>query len=349
MEKVRIGVVGCGNVARSTYLPAFQRPALAEKADLVAVFSRTADKARWAQETLGAREYYTDHAQLLASPDLDAVVNLTPKLAHARLGVETLEAGKHLYLEKPMSTRLEDADRLVAESKGRGLTLVCAPSIPIWPVTLKAQELLESGAIGEPCFARARASSAGPGAAWYYMKGAGPVLDLAVYSLTQLTALLGPARRVAAFSGLSIPERELRDGTRIRPTEDDNTQMMVDFGNSVFASCDATFVVKGYQGPWLELFGTEGALSIWRDGLHMWLEVYHEQPEHDLNGWVAARRPRLDHIALFSLGLEELVDSILSNREPRIGGERARHTLDIMLAAYESARLGRTIELDTSF
>ena len=210
-------------------------------------------------------------------------------------------------------------------------------------------EVLATSSFGEPCFARARGSSAGPGTAWYYMKGAGPVFDLAVYPLTQLTALLGPVRRVAAFSGLSIPARVLKNGKRIQPTEDDNTQMLLDFGNSIFASCDATFVVKGHQGPWLELFGSEGALSIWRDGLHMWVEVYHEQPAHNLDGWVAARRPRLDHVSLFALGLEELVNCIRLDREPRIGGTRARHTLEIMLAAYESARQGRTIELRSSF
>ena len=125
--------------------------------------------------------------------------------------------------------------------------------------------------------------------------------------------------------------------------------MLLDFGDSVFASCDATFVVKGYQGPWLELFGSEGALSIWRDGLHMWVEVHQQRAEHGLDGWVANRRPRLSHVELFALGIEEFVDCILGDREPRLGGERARHTLEIMLAAYKSARQGKAIDLSSSF
>ena len=348
-SKIRIGVAGCGNVARSTYLPGLLRPPLAEKCELVAVFSRTEDKARWAQETFGARECYTDHSRMLARADIDAVINLTPKPVHAELGLATLEAGKHLYLEKPMATELSAADRLVQKADEMALTLVCAPSIPIWPVTLKAKDVIERGLIGAPCFARARGSSAGPGTAWYYMKGAGPVFDLAVYSLSQLTALLGPVRRVVAFSGRSIPERVIGEHRRITITEDDNTQMLLDFGENVFAACEGTFVVKGYQGPWIEIFGSEGTINIWRDGLHMWAEVYHSVPEHDLDGWVAARRPRLDHKDLFALGIQELVDCVRTERKPHIDGERARHTLEIMLAAYESARSGVAVDLHTSF
>jgi predicted dehydrogenase len=81
----------------------------------------------------------------------------------------------------------------------------------------------------------------------------------------------------------------------------------------------------------------------------MWTEVYHSVPEHGLDGWIGARRPRLDHKDLFALGILELVDCVRMERKPRIGGERARHTLEIMLAAYESARSGVAIDLHTSF
>jgi len=349
MEKVRIGVAGCGNVARSTYLPGLLRPPLSQKIELVAVFSRKEEKARWARDTFGAREFYTDHDKMLAQAEIDAVINLTPKPVHAALGLAALEAGKHLFLEKPIATSMEDADRLIQKAKEMSLKLVCAPAIPIWPVMLTVNAMIEKGLIGQPCFARAHGSSAGPGTAWYYMKGAGPVFDLAVYSLSQLTAVLGPVKRVTAFSGISIPERVLKDNQRVRIDEDDNTHMLLDFGGNVFASCDGTYVVKGYNAPWIEFFGTEGTINIWRDGLYMWAEVYHSNPALGLKGWLSPRQHRLDHKDLFALGPLELVEWIVSDRQSVLSGERARHTLEIMLGAYRSARQGRVIELHTSF
>jgi predicted dehydrogenase len=348
-DKVRIGVVGCGNVARSTYLPGLLRSPLADKTELVAVFSRSEEKARWAKEAFGAREWYTDHDEMMARAEIDAVINLTPKLAHAELGWAALAAGKHLYIEKPMTTTMAEADALVETAGRKELKLVCAPSIPMWPVVKKVSELVRAGVIGQPCFARAHGSSAGPRIAWYYMKGAGPVFDIAVYPLSVLTEVLGPATRISAFSGLSIPERELRDGSTVMIDEDDNTHMLLDFGDCVYATCDGTYVVRDYNAPFIEFFGSEGTINVRRDGLHMWLEVSHGISDLDLKGWLASRRPRMDHVDRFSLGMLDLVDCILTGHEPVLSGERARHTLEIMLGAYQSAREGRIVELRTMF
>ena len=349
MEKVRIGVVGCGNVARSTYLPGLLRSPLTEKTELIAVFSRSEDKARWAKEAFGAREFYTDHDKMLAHASIDAVVNLTPKLAHAELGLAALEAGKHLFIEKPMTTTMAEADRLVNTARRMDLKFVCAPAMPIWPVAKKVNELVHGGVIGKLCFARAHGSSAGPSIAWYYMKGAGPVFDIAVYPLSLLTEVLGPVVRVSAFSGLSIPERTLRDGSITTIDEDDNTHMLLDFGDNVFASCDGTYVVRDYNAPFIEFFGSEGTINVCRDGLRMWVEVSHGITELGLKGWVASRRPRMDHVDLFALGMLELVDCIVTGRQPALSGERARHTLEIMLGAYQSAREERVVKLQSAF
>ena len=348
-DRLRIAVAGCGNVARNTYLPALVRPALAERLDLVAVFSRTEAKARWAKETFGAREWFTDHDRLLARDDVEAVVNLTPKPLHAELGLATLEAGKHLYIEKPIAADLVGATRLIDAAARSGLKLVCAPSVPLWPATLKVKSLIDSGAIGRPCYARAHASSWGPRIAWYYMKGAGPILDLSVYPLTFLTEVLGPARRVTGFSGLSISERTMRDGSIVTIDEDDNSHMLLDFGGNVFASCDSTFVVRDCSSPFIEFYGSEGTINVCRDGLSLWVELSQVRDDVEMDGWVSSHRPRMDHVDLFALGIHELVDSIQEDREPVIGGHRARHTLDIMLSAYGSARSGCAVELSTSF
>jgi predicted dehydrogenase len=203
---------------------------------------------------------------------------------------------------------------------------------------------VQSGDIGRPLTARARYGWAGPWwGQWFYKKGGGALFDLGVYNLTSLTGLLGPARRVTAFSGIAIPERVV-DGELMQVEADDNIQMLLDFGNSVFACVTTGFTMQRMRTPAIEIYGTEGTLQMlgedWApNGYEMWQnkaqcwKVYEESDRH----W---------H---WAIGIDHIVDCIQRGIRPVIQPEHALNVLEIMLKAQESAVEGETKTLVSSF
>jgi predicted dehydrogenase len=203
---------------------------------------------------------------------------------------------------------------------------------------------LQGGDIGRPLTARDRYGWAGPWwGQWFYKKGGGALFDLGVYNLTSLTGLLGPARRVTAFSGIAIPERVV-DGELMRVEADDNIQMLLDFGNSIFACVTTGFTMQRMRAPAIEIYGTEGTLQMlgedWApNGYEMWQnkaqcwKVYEESDRH----W---------H---WAIGIDHIVDCIQRGIRPVIQPEHALNVLEIMLKAQESAVEGETKTLVSSF
>ena len=200
---------------------------------------------------------------------------------------------------------------------------------------------------------------------WFYQKGAGPLLDMGVYGIDRITGLLGPARRVAAMSGLVAPHRLARggpfDGLQIDVAEDDNTLLLLDFGDSAFAVIDATFNVQASLSPELELFGTAGTLIVNRPGAARdgagpgTIELFRLEAGPGLAGWITPASldalPRENRAARYSRAvlIDHLVDCVAGDARLVTGADRARHVLEIMLAAKTAAREGRTVELTTSF
>src|SRR5437867_1871728 len=154
MRVVNIGVVGCGEVAQRVYLPEFQR--LNDKAALVAVCDRVEERARAAQQRFGARTYYTDLDRFLRESNAEIVVNLTPHKAHVPVSMAALEAGRHVYTEKPMAQSVDDATRLIEVARAHHVKLACAPVTLLLPTAQRWRHLLPQGVIGRATFARAQ-------------------------------------------------------------------------------------------------------------------------------------------------------------------------------------------------
>src|SRR5262249_35869065 len=147
-----LALIGCGDVAARDYLPELHR--LSGRVDLVAVSSRSESRARAVAERFGARAWYTDYHKMLEESDADIVANLTPIQAHVETTLAALRSGRHVYTEKPLASTVADALSIAEEAERRGLTLVCAPCVMIFPQVQRARELLETGAIGAVYSAR---------------------------------------------------------------------------------------------------------------------------------------------------------------------------------------------------
>lgn len=374
MPNVRIGVLGAGDVAQHTYLPGIARLSREGRLDLVAVCDAVEERVGRAATIHGIPQQFTSYAAMLEHGGIDAVVNLTPMQFHAQASLEAIAAGKHVYTEKPIATTLADADRVIGAAQAAGITLACAPALMTHPESKEIRRLIAQGVVGKVCYVRARGSHPGPAwlldfvtdPTWFYQSGAGPIFDLGVYPLTFLTGLLGPAKRIVALSGIAIPQREIRAGVAKGATIDvgidDNTMIMLDFGDACFAHVDASFCVLSTQGPRTEIYGSRGVINLASTVDEPPYQVFRDEPEHELRGWMTPERvyrgrlmtPRRSREAearpwSFANGVAHFVGVIEGQEELIMTPEHARHVLEIMLLSYESARSGRTLDLQTTF
>lgn len=369
-ERVRIGILGAGMIATS---PTGVVPNLAKVADWVevrAIASRTRSVAEGVAATYRIAEVYSTLEEMLAEAELDAVVNLTPGPVHSETNLQILRAGKHLVSEKPFASTVEDAEELIDVARERDLTVVVAPPSMLDPRRIAARRIIREGAIGRVAFVRCRASHGGPASmswpadpSWFYAEGAGSLLDMGVYGIAEVTGLIGPAKRVMAMSGITAANRVVRggpfDGRVIDVTADDNTLMMLDFGDSTFGFIDSTFNVNAARSPNLEVFGLEGTLNLtaanWLKRGATALEVFKVDIVPGYGGWSA---PNLTDRArtqerFESLGravlVSHLADCLRTGLKPALSAEHATHSLEVMVAAQQSAASGCAVDIKTTF
>lgn len=339
---VRIGIIGCGNVL-GAYRTAIERLCSRGQATVTAACGRDSQRES-AAATLPGTPFTTDASRILTGSDVDLVLILTSMPEHAGLVRAALEAGKHVVVEKPLATTLDEARALVALSRRSPGHLVCAPFTLLSPTFRAMATRIRNGEIGRPCLARARYGWSGPWwNEWFYRPGGGCLMDLGVYCLTSLTGLLGPARRVTAMTGVAIPEREIR-GRPVRVEAEDNAQVLIDFGDATFAVVTTGFTIQQYRNPALEVYGTTGTMQMLGDdwnpqGYELWQNA---AGCWQLHGETDPEWPWTD-------GLRHLVDCIQNGTRPQITPEHALHVLEIILKAQEAGRCGHTLNLETTF
>jgi predicted dehydrogenase len=293
---------------------------------------------------LKIQNFTTDYHELLRSPEIDLVLVLTSMIEHGPVVQTALEAGKHVLVEKPIAVSLEEAARIVELSKRSRGYLVCAPCVTLSPTYKSIGRRVQSGAIGKIFSARARYGWSGPWwNEWFYAKGGGCLFDLGVYSLTSLTGLLGPARRVMAMTGIAIPER-IVNGRTIPVAAEDNAQVLLDFGNAVFGVVTTGFTIQQYRTPAFELYGRRGTLQMLGDD---WAPEGYELWQNEKGCWQVYKETNLDWH--WTDGLRHIVDCIRQSVRPDVTPEHALHVLEIMLKAQTSGQEGRAIELETAF
>ncbi len=360
---LRLGVLGAGTIATASYGVLPNLGPIRHKVELVAIADPEVERARSVAAQYGIPVVLPHLDDLLEVDELDAVLNLTPIPVHGETCIKILEAGKHLATEKPLATTMEDADRICDLARARGLTVVCAPPNTLYPDRAEARRLVREGVIGKVAFARVRSSHGGPASGnwpldptWFYQKGSGPLFDMGVYGIQEITGILGPAQRVVAFSGITEPVRTVRGGPfrgkEIEVTADDNVLMMLDFGGSTYAVVDGTFNVNAAKSPKIELFGREGTINVASSG---GLEIFRLDAVPGLRGWVAPSLSEVEDKVQWTSRLarailvDHLADCVMGHAAPVLNAEHARHQLEIMLKAEESARKGKVLDLTTTF
>ena len=344
MQKTKVGIIGCGNISPA-YLgtgPKF------DILDFVACADLDMDRAK-----NRAAEYNVSRActpaELLADPEIDIVLNLTIPKVHAQVALDTLNAGKHAYCEKPFAVTREDGQKVIDLAKEKGLRVGCAPDTFLGGGIQTCRKLIDDGWIGEPIAACANMQCHGheswhPDPEFYYHKGGGPVFDMGPYYLTALVNLLGPVKSVAGSAKISFPERVITSqpkyGTRVPVEIPTHVTGLLNFSSGVSATLNMSFDVWAHRLPIIEIYGTEGSLSV--------------PDPNSFGGPVLVARPfEWKEVPLThgytenfrSIGVADMAQAIQNNRPHRASGELAFHVLDIMQSLHESSDQGKILDL----
>ena len=362
---VKIGVAGCGDVANRTYLPVLRD--LAPEAEVVAVFDPATARAEAAAAVFPGALVAATYDDLVATPGLEALVNLTPAPLHFATTKTALGAGLHVLVEKPIADSIEDAAQLAAIAAARGTLLLCAPAILVTPRFRWIRRLLAEGALGRVSMATAQLGTMGP-AGWddytgdpavFYTASVGPNIDLGVYAITAITGLLGPARRVQAMGGISMPVRTITIprlvGQTVAVETPDNVLMSLDFGEARFAQIYASFALPATNAPAMEFHGDGGTLSLprlgdWWGGARS-VDRYVLPREGHEGGWERQIPPPtgLTDESILESGPRHLLDCLAGRAEPVMTAAHATHVLEIMRAAQTGIETGRAVDLTTTF
>ena len=347
-KPVKVGILGCGSTS-GAYLSRLKKYPLVELyacADLEIYRA----EARAEQYKI-PRVYVVD--ELLEDKKVQLVVNLTPAAIHGRTNLSILLAGKHLYSERPLALHREEARNLLAEGQARHLLLGSAPDTFLGGGLQTCRQLLDAGAIGEPVAAVAFMGSRGP-EHWhpapeaFYQAGGGPMVDSGFYYLSALVSLLGPVTRVSCSCRSVRSSRTISTAARAGvsfpvqiPTHYSAT---LDFNNGVIATVLQSYDVTDHHLPHLEIYGTEGVLSL---------------PDPDsYDGPVRIRRTldaewtevALTHVKGIGrgVGVADLAYALASKRRHRANEQLAFHLLDILLACDESSQMGQHIKVGST-
>jgi predicted dehydrogenase len=361
-ERVRLGVIGCGVVALDDYFPVLAREDVQQQMELVSVCDVAVDRARDVAGRFGAKEWYGGYEDLLERSPVDAIAILTPIPTHFPIAMAALEAGKHVYVQKTMTTSVAEADVLIAAARERGVKLAASPGQMLDWAHRETKSLIEQGALGKVSMARGHGPHYGHEAghlhginpSWYYKRGGGPVMDVGVYPLHSLTGIMGPARRVTAFSAIAVRERQW-EGQPIEVEIDDNTALLLDQGEGRLSLISATYCARRWNVPQFEFYGTHGVAYIggWTRPTPP-LEIYTESPIAGFNsGWYAPTTPIGTKPAPLTKptagDLLHFIDCLANDAQPIPSAEHARHVIEIIEKGYEAARTGQAQELTTTF
>ena len=348
-EPVRMVIVGCGMIAKNGYQPRCQ--AYPQRIQLVGYYDQDISRAESLAKN-GGGKVYRALDQVLNDPNVEAIINLTIHTSHYPVSLATLNAGKHVYSEKPVALRLDEVDELVEVSDAKGLKFSCAPVAMLGAVQQHVWGRLRDGEIGEVVSGVGNFGGSieywHPNADAFMQKGVGPFKDVAPYPLTAMTTMIGPVKRVYGLARITIPERMLHQGPRAgqtyQVTEKDHGFGLLEFESGAYGLLYHSWTARS-EIPAFEIHGTVGGFSI--------------QAHDDGRGirkctptesWKTEDSPEGAYTGLdWGKGPADFADAIRRDRPVRCSGKQARHVLEICERIFESADKGLPMDITSRF
>ncbi|MGW6745235.1 Gfo/Idh/MocA family protein [Streptomyces sp. NPDC055025] len=348
-EPLRIGMVGAGKIS-GAYLDTLER---LDGVTLTAVTDLDPGRAGAVAARVPGVAVSGSVAELVARPDVDAVLNLTIPAAHAEVALAALAAGRHVYGEKPLAATRAEADAVLAAAGAAGLRVGCAPDTVLGTGVQTARKAVDDGLIGTPVAATAFMTTPGherwhPDPEFYYRPGGGPLLDMGPYYLSALVHLLGPVVQVTGAASRPRAEREIgsgpRAGERFAVEVATHVTGVLRHAGGALTTLVMSFDIHAARLPRIEVHGTAGSLSVPDpNGFDGPVDVHADGGEWETlpvsAGYTGAGR---------GTGLADLAEALAAGRPHRASAELSRHVLDIMLTLLASAREDRSLPVESS-
>lgn len=349
MNKVKVGIIGAGNIS-GIYLENGNK---FDSMEVTAIADLDVERAQQKAEQYNIKGYSVE--ELLADPDIQMIINLTIPQAHASVSLRAIEAGKHVYVEKPFTVTREEAEEVLAAAKAKGLYVGSAPDTFLGGGIQTAIKVIEDGWIGTPIGATAFMLTGGherwhPSPEFYYQIGGGPMFDMGPYYLTALVAMLGPIERVTGSARISYPERTITSqpkyGQKIQVEVPTHIAGVLDFATGAIGTILTTFDTPGQSTlPRIEVYGSQGTLLV--------------PDPNNFGGEVKVNRAGAGEWStipyLYSntensrgLGVADMAAAILEGRQHRANGHLAFHVLEAMHGIHDAASNGKHYMMKSS-
>jgi predicted dehydrogenase len=349
LKPVKTAVIGCGNIS-DIY---FKNTAGWKILDVIACSSLNMKSAE-IQKAKYNIPYVLQVADIMADPEIELVLNLTVPEAHGEIALAALQAGKHVYNEKPLAIRKEAAQDILREARSRGLYAGCAPDTFLGGGLQTCRKLIDQGAIGQAVTVKAHFMARGP-EFWHpnpeflFKAGAGPLFDMGPYYLTALISFFGQVERVTGIAKKTYPERTIgsrpKMGMKIKVETPTNIAALLEFANGALATLVTTFDIgEGYRSA-LEICGSEGTIKapdpntfggpVWlrKSGTKDWTQIPLQ------SGFTENSR---------GIGVADMAYAIRTGRPHRANAETAFHVLEVMQAVLESSAAEKHIKINST-
>jgi predicted dehydrogenase len=367
MDKVRIGLIGSGFVS-TIHAEALKSVSGAE---VVAVASPTEEHVRAFAEKYAIPKWFTDYREMLSLParrtsgtlaggkELDVVVLGLPNDLHAEATVAAAKAGKHVICEKPLCMNLSEADGMINTCREEGVKLMYAEELCFAPKYVRLKQLAEEGALGKVYLVKQSEKHDGPHAEWFWdveRSGGGVTLDMGCHALEFFRWMLGKRKALSVYAEMATfvhgdrPACRSTAGTAGRTKGDDNSILVVRFEDGAIGMAEESWAKKGGMDDRAEVYGSEGvayANLLMGNSILTYSDIgygYAVEKAASTKGWSFTVYEEIWNYG-FPQEMQHFVDCIRNDTPPLETGEDGRAVLEMIFAAYESARTGRKVEL----
>ncbi len=345
-----IGIIGCGAISNAYFNACKRFPLLS----LVACADLDLERAKAKAAEHGIGRACTPD-QLLADPAIKLVVNLTIPKAHAEIDLKALNAGKHVFSEKPFALTRAEGESVVTLAKQKGLRVGCAPDTVMGCGVQTCRKYIDDGLIGKVVGGSAFMLCGGhegwhPSPEFYYEVGGGPMFDMGPYYLHALITLLGPVKRVTGVTATTWKQRTItsqpKHGKAITVEIPTHVVSVLEFVAGAVITLTTSFDVRGaHTMPNIELYGTEGTIQVPDpNGTGGPIMI----SRHGVHGLVEYARTHPYREGSRGVGVADMAQAIETGRKHRANDEIALHALDIMQAVHEASDTGKTVVLTST-
>jgi predicted dehydrogenase len=358
-KPMNVGIIGCGNIS-AVYM---ELSSLFRSIDVVACadVDKNAAQSRAAQYGLRACSV----KELLAAEDIDIVVNLTIPAAHYDVSRAIVDAGKHVYSEKPFVLSIPEGRDLLRRAVRTGVRVGSAPDTFLGGAHQHARHLIDSGAIGKITGGTAHVMGHGmedwhPNPDFFFQTGGGPVLDIGPYYITNLIQLIGPVKKVMAMSSTPSPYRTIsskpRAGQKIKVETPTSIHSLLEFESGAIVTLGTSWDVWHHGHGNMELYGEDGTLYVPDPNffggelvMSKGKKLRKKVPAYAHALGVPNQKHNQGLMANYrTVGLADMATAIQQGKPHRCSQEMALHAVDVMVSILKAGESGRAVKLSTT-